>query len=96
MAYCEQCNETTCASPGEALSTAPAIQSLELMLGIPHLLLSFSPPLSSAPYPQFLSLTAPRPQLLSQSLFSLLPTEARTGLFSLPGEDCLFSEERGR
>lgn len=77
MAYCEQCNETTCASPGEALSTAPVIQSLELMLGIPHLLLSFSPPLSSAPHPQFLSLTThPPPTPFSISL--LLPPPIRS------------------
>lgn len=92
MAYCEQCNETTCASPGEALSTAPVIQSLELMLGIPHLLLSFSPPpptLNFYPSPppapnSFLNLSSPSSQPKhAQGFFLLLERIA----FSLRKEE---------
>lgn len=68
VAYCEK-SETTCASPGKALCPAPLVESLELILGIPHLP---APSLLRRPPPQSQSLTSARP--LSSPLFPSSPS----------------------
>lgn len=76
-------------------STLHSARDFEPGVDVGHPPSSSSPPsLASVPHTQSHSLTSPQPFLSLSSSPSSHPKQAQC--FSSPGEDCLFSEERGR